>query len=256
MATQSAQVIAFSTVELLESILLHLDIQTLLTAQRTCRAWHATIQGSTAIQKALFFTPIDASSASTKVQNPLLMKMFPSFFEWDPSLLASVDMLQRPEKLEAYIRPEASWRRMLVQQPPILRIGVLLSSYAFAESHTFYELSTRHDGLMMEEFFETFIFNRDIISLKFDTPETVWWGATDSYAWLRMKELRGMTVETDLVVMIFGGATCTDFNGDGITEDVILRDQIRGIYQKLNIRPRLPTDETRLNEWKYSKWYD
>lgn len=141
MATQTAQAIALSTFELLELILLQLDTQTLLTAQRTCQTWHRIIQESVAIQKALFFIPMNSSSANIKVQNALLAKKFPGFFNSNLTLLANVDMLQRPEKLEAYIRPEASWRRMLVQQPPIFRIGILISCFAFSESYTFYELS-------------------------------------------------------------------------------------------------------------------
>lgn len=141
MATKNAEATALSTFELLELILLQLDTQTLLMAQRTCQTWYRIIQESVPIQKALFFAPTDSSSTNTKVQNPLLAKMFPSFFKPNPTLLASVDMLQRPEKLEAYIRPEASWRRMLVQQPPIFRIGILISCFAMTESYTFHEIS-------------------------------------------------------------------------------------------------------------------
>ncbi|KAB8257628.1 hypothetical protein BDV32DRAFT_152216 [Aspergillus pseudonomiae] len=245
-----------STFELLELILLQLDTQTLLTAQRTCRTWHSIIQESVAIQKALFFIPIQPSSASTKVQNPLLAKLFPGFFTSDTSFLASMDMLQRPEKLEAYIRPEASWRRMLVQQPPIPRIGFLVSCFAFTESYTYHEIPTRPDGLRMEEYFEMFIFGHHVISLEYYVPEIIWWGDTYSSGWIKMKESRGMTVETDIVISIFGGATCTDFEGDGFTEDAVLCSRIQDVYRKLNLQPCAPSAEKKLNEWSYSHWYD
>lgn len=44
--------------ELLELILLHVDLRTILTsAQRVSRAWHALVTTSTALQRALFFAP-------------------------------------------------------------------------------------------------------------------------------------------------------------------------------------------------------
>lgn len=254
MATQTAQAIALSTFELLELILLQLDTQTLLTAQRTCQTWHRIIQESVAIQKALFFIPMNSSSANIKVQNALLAKKFPGFFNSNLTLLANVDMLQRPEKLEAYIRPEASWRRMLVQQPPIFRIGILVSCFAFSESYTFYELSTREDGLRMEELFEAFLFHRDVVGL--DNPATNWWGNTDSPGWRKIEQMTGRTVETDLVISILGGSTCTDYDDDWESEDVIQGVRIRDVYQKLNLQPYIPVNEARLNGWEYSRWYD
>jgi hypothetical protein len=157
MATISTQSTALITFDILELILLQTDPQTLLTgAQQTCKTWFRTIQESHAIQKVLFFTPVNLSSpaSKTKIQNPLLARKFPGFFFHDtdlvnsdcPPLLASLDMLKRPEKLRAYIRPEASWRRMLVQQPPIFRIGILSGSFAFAECYEFHEISVCFAG--------------------------------------------------------------------------------------------------------------
>src|SRR5690625_2582029 len=46
------------TSELLELILVHVDMQTLLTsAQRTSRTWHALIATSPPLQRRLFFLP-------------------------------------------------------------------------------------------------------------------------------------------------------------------------------------------------------
>jgi hypothetical protein len=141
----SAQIRTLSTPEILEAILLQLDNQTLLTAQRTCRTWRALIYGSPSLPKALFFLPeahCGREDEENKTQNPLLVNRFPSFFgkTKSVSLLPSLDMLKRPEKLEAYLRPEASWRSMLVQQPPILVIGLLETILGKQDSHEFYEV--------------------------------------------------------------------------------------------------------------------
>lgn len=113
-------------------ILLNLDMRTLLCIQRTCRSWLSVIRDSPAIQKALYFTPIENTPADEKVQNPLLVEAFPALFKltdpdnpeddytYDEPALATFDMMKNPSKLAAYLlRSEASWRRMLVQQPPV-----------------------------------------------------------------------------------------------------------------------------------------
>lgn len=114
-----------STAELLELILLQLDLRTLLTAaQRTCRYWHSLVRDSPSLQKHLYFMPDENVSKSW---NPLLAEVFPSFFSRNGGsaagfgrfTFATFDMIQSPDKITAYNRKEASWRRMLVQQPPI-----------------------------------------------------------------------------------------------------------------------------------------
>ncbi|KAB8259873.1 hypothetical protein BDV32DRAFT_138602 [Aspergillus pseudonomiae] len=72
-----------STTELLEQILLHLDMQTLLvSAIRVCRAWNSLITTSPRLQRALFLLPEDDRDASNTntIINPLLAKHFPPFF--------------------------------------------------------------------------------------------------------------------------------------------------------------------------------
>ncbi|KAL2012437.1 hypothetical protein VTN00DRAFT_5155 [Thermoascus crustaceus] len=167
-----------STPELLELILLHLDMRTLLTsAQLVCHAWTDLITSSPSIQQALFFrcVPVDSSSRTSikKVYNPLLAELFPPFFPQDPTTtataisthqghgnedpvqnetnnntsltpdgqdareftLASLDLAKHPEKRTAYLRREASWRRMLIQQPPALTVSyVSVSSSRMGES--------------------------------------------------------------------------------------------------------------------------
>lgn len=152
----SAQSHALSIPEIFELILLNLDTRTLLTkATRICHAWSHFINSSPPIQWALFFRPLTNSLNKTKTQNPLLAATFPSIFhqstssnggstnknndpETDTSTIddkinsrltfTSFDMVRNPLKWDAYIRPEASWRRMLVQQPPVYTLSLLRSN--------------------------------------------------------------------------------------------------------------------------------
>ncbi|KAJ5180522.1 hypothetical protein N7492_003732 [Penicillium capsulatum] len=124
MQSPSAQERVLWTTDTLEPVLLQLDVQTLLLAQRTCRLWHLLIHTSPAIQKALFYL---ADHNQRPVQNPLLAKVFPSFFphpvtgETDANFtFMNFDTVQNPDKIIAYNRRRASWRRMFVQQPPPL----------------------------------------------------------------------------------------------------------------------------------------
>lgn len=134
----------FTIPELLETILLHLDPRTLLTAQSTCKTWTTLITTSPRIQQALFFIP---SSHPEKELNPLLVHSFPSLFP-SPSpreenyvqdarfTFTSLDMFGSPAKMKAYMRAEASWRRMLVQQPPVFEIGLVkIRSGMRSQSH-------------------------------------------------------------------------------------------------------------------------
>ena len=119
--------------EVLEIILLHTDMRTILTScQRVCRDWRNLITKSPSIQKALFFTPIKESEwgAGEKVPNPLLAEMFPTIFpaKVNPGnrdfYFSDCTMTKDPVSLDRFVRKDASWRRMLVQQPPILELGL------------------------------------------------------------------------------------------------------------------------------------
>ncbi|KAJ5975623.1 hypothetical protein N7481_009330 [Penicillium waksmanii] len=112
--------------ELIEAILRQVDMQTVLLAQRVCRQWALCIRGSFLIQQILFFQPAPANT--TRQQNPLLASKFPYWFPADDAESCAIafgagDMQDFLESSEKYRRPEASWRRMLVQQPPIMALG-------------------------------------------------------------------------------------------------------------------------------------
>ncbi|RAL11514.1 uncharacterized protein BO97DRAFT_425511 [Aspergillus homomorphus CBS 101889] len=129
----------FGINELLEEILMQLDTRTLLLASRVHPFWFNLIKNSKKILRALFFLPHEkAIVGQPGIKNPLLVKKI-----WDEFLARRLHTRQRPknedasvpiiasrEREEAYSRPEASWRLMLLQQPPtsIFRIFVSRSS--------------------------------------------------------------------------------------------------------------------------------
>ncbi|KAJ7244134.1 hypothetical protein B0H12DRAFT_1236182 [Mycena haematopus] len=113
-----------STPELLEKILVHLPIRTLLvTAPLVSKTWHAATLSPT-LQRALFFAPDPSASPSTRVHNPLLVETFPPFFafpEGNRTAWPGMDAIEAPpwsQAPAAFQRADASWRRMLVAQPP------------------------------------------------------------------------------------------------------------------------------------------
>lgn len=114
-------------------ILFHTDMRTLLTScQRVCRDWRYLITKSPSIQKALFFAPIKESEwgVGEIVHNTLLAEMFPTSFpangdqERRDFSFSNCAMAKDPASLDRFVRKGASWRMMLVQQPPILELGL------------------------------------------------------------------------------------------------------------------------------------
>ena len=133
-ATAAQQV--FSTFELFELILGFLPERYLLLSQRISSLTKQTIDRSADLQQRLFFRPHlaapDASESSAYgnysscvKMNPLLERAFPNWFVrkfGDPYSGRRVNIFPghgNQEKANALARPEASWRRMLISQPPI-----------------------------------------------------------------------------------------------------------------------------------------
>jgi hypothetical protein len=143
-----------STPELLEQILKDpaLDTKTLLHAQRVSRVFHAaTLRPN--LQHRLFLAPSLAEDQE-RVVNPLLEEFFPLFFNqpdgkgfWRAYANHQEDMLSLPlaettpretedgkrsgTRNEAFCRKGASWRRMLIEQPPcyVLRYLLVVDAY-------------------------------------------------------------------------------------------------------------------------------
>lgn len=156
-------------VELLEQILLHLPQRDLLLAQRVCKRWHAVINRSNHIQQALYFLPRPpaTSSSSQPVINPLLTNAFAGYFQfltgeesigaytstWGCLLLCSTEKRWQ----QRIVREEASWRRMLMTQPPVFDVDVLDQRIApdyedcFAEEGAHNEEGVRMGELLLLE---------------------------------------------------------------------------------------------------------
>ncbi|KAK4459724.1 hypothetical protein QBC42DRAFT_311016 [Cladorrhinum samala] len=142
------------TYELLTNILLHLDIRTSLTAaQRVSKTWHKIITTTPSIQRALFFLPDETSypqyshaPPQSRHQNPLLTELFPAWFDSSsPPPRTTVEQIPNTFSLEqfpshrwepfyscavaknprAFLHPTATWRRMLIAQPPVRELGFL-----------------------------------------------------------------------------------------------------------------------------------
>ena len=125
-----------ATPELLEAVLLHLPPHDLLaTAPLVSHSFHNAIRSSTSIQQALFLRPrIRPQSSAEWTLNPLLQTAFPPFFNLriiggffnSPSDadFRCLDWNKSPARRRAYKRKGASWRRMLVVQPPIVTLRV------------------------------------------------------------------------------------------------------------------------------------
>lgn len=265
-----------STAELLELILLHLDLRTLLTAaQRTCRYWNVLIRDSPSLQKHLYLMPDENISKSW---NPLLAEVFPSFFSRDGGsaaefgrfTFATFDMIKYPDKITAYNRKGASWRRMLVQQPPIpefaffdvvssrmvrysqsiIRVGfqTLSSRTKKSVTDTYYEQPKKlqcsqvpqfHDGLRMDTLFE-FVVTRGPLRYERQMFQRVFWacsGPEDHLVWRRnaglVEAFKQATAQYDLVVYQITARGCVRYK-PCITEEEKMRRLIFSSHAELN----------------------
>lgn len=131
----------FSTPELIETIFIHLPLRDLLIIQRVSWQWKNAITTSPNLQQRLFLRPIQDPISGTMVLNPLLAALFPPILEigrpesafWDfpPTLreLRALDWFMDEKRREAILRKEASWRRMLPAQPPVIISKVIVNDY-------------------------------------------------------------------------------------------------------------------------------
>ncbi|KAJ7808517.1 hypothetical protein B0H14DRAFT_3152041 [Mycena olivaceomarginata] len=138
----TAQDTMISTPELLEATLLQLPMRDLLvTAPRISKTWHA-VTLSPIIQRALFFET--DPSASKRVRNPLLRKLFPPFFARPPPANSqrsqsavwpgnadAIIAMPWSKAPDAFKCAEASWRRMLVAQPPVQTVRITQTINSF-----------------------------------------------------------------------------------------------------------------------------
>ncbi|ROV95392.1 hypothetical protein VMCG_08466 [Cytospora schulzeri] len=135
---------ALAAPELLCRILLFLDPQDLLVnAPRVCKYWKDAIERDPELQRALFFRPWQPKSCDSRPTGPsnaaaaddddMLNPFFTDFLSPVPESISRKDkinssgfkgkadlcsLLDGRADPDSWRRPEASWRRMLVQQPP------------------------------------------------------------------------------------------------------------------------------------------
>lgn len=120
--------------ELLECIMMYLPERDLLiNAQRVNQLWHSVITTFCSLTQKLYFQPLPLTKDITEsIANPILLELFPPWFrsfERDVPYTSiqrkdfrNLDWNSSKAKREAYRRKDASWRRMLVVQPPIIEI--------------------------------------------------------------------------------------------------------------------------------------
>lgn len=142
------------TPELLELILLHLPMRDLLLAQRTCQKFRNLIRTSPTLQQILYLKPLPESATPTSTsptpnlssygtaepvteswqRNPLLISPFLPWFnrtrckiKFDLTTLDVFEnsALAKPNLRSIFLTPEASWRQMLVVQPPVTRLDLI-----------------------------------------------------------------------------------------------------------------------------------
>jgi hypothetical protein len=129
--------------------MLQLDLRSLLvSAQRVCTSWYLTVATSPSLQCALFLRADFSRPSSCRYGNPLLQEVFPSWFgsDYPPcpkkksserhsnempkeqqvfnSLPLCRSSQPRGARNSSFLRPEASWKRMLISQPPIRRLHI------------------------------------------------------------------------------------------------------------------------------------
>lgn len=127
-------------VEVLEQILLDVPIKDLLVnAHRVNKTWVAVIKGSTKLQQALFFEPVPIESCryadrthlaqaghqqrgySTVVVHHETHGTVSRRYLHDVWVTANpFESLFKKKRTEKTTRPEASWRRMFISQPPTI----------------------------------------------------------------------------------------------------------------------------------------
>lgn len=113
--------------ELLEKILLYIPMVDLLRSQSICKDWKSLVQDSINIQRALFFAPKPQPEyeKTDREENPLLYSRFPAWIidgenELGDKIATFIPLSlyhEGPDPMHI-ANPTASWRRMLLTQPP------------------------------------------------------------------------------------------------------------------------------------------
>ncbi|KAF2212830.1 hypothetical protein CERZMDRAFT_97330 [Cercospora zeae-maydis SCOH1-5] len=127
----------FGVLELAEAVFLELPPQQILVnVQRVCRRWQDIVTASLPIQQALFFRPIGMQGPIhfMKVSGEQYGGSWVSpqgsrcpFQIYEHPLVAPL-LLHEQQPTRAMDRPEASWRRQLLTQPPVRAVTINVGS--------------------------------------------------------------------------------------------------------------------------------
>ncbi|RDW93123.1 uncharacterized protein DSM5745_00445 [Aspergillus mulundensis] len=107
--------------ELLEPILLQTDFRTIILAQRVCRFWNSLVQSSDDLQVAIWLKPYPENRLGGGMSQPRLNPLICDSI-WGFVPRGCPCELAPPS--QAAKRDEASWRRMLITQPPWKDIAI------------------------------------------------------------------------------------------------------------------------------------
>jgi hypothetical protein len=149
------------TPELLEIIFTHLAMRDLLSSQHTCYLWNSVIQTSRPLRRQKYLLPILPSEGNVFSRtNPLYLQRFVqqaalhALRQINPQVhFLGIDAFVL-QKVHAFKEEEASWRNMLLFQPPIKNAILRPLSAHFEDA--WFEIRNE-DGLKMGDvvtFFE------------------------------------------------------------------------------------------------------
>ncbi|KAF9062904.1 hypothetical protein BDP27DRAFT_1335988 [Rhodocollybia butyracea] len=145
--------------ELLDRILCLVDIRSLLlAAQLVCHDWYNLIIHSPSIQQALHLRP-RRNTGGERIQNAFLAELFPPWFDNDK---AGAEGYKPHEFLrmalasnrDVLLKENPTLDRMLVAQPPVLRVGIWKKSHDMRRDGHKFEMLEFPNGLRMGEFYE------------------------------------------------------------------------------------------------------
>ncbi|KAF2797781.1 hypothetical protein K505DRAFT_322304 [Melanomma pulvis-pyrius CBS 109.77] len=120
----------FHTPELLEAVLAQLPRKDLLFAQRVSRHFQSSVKSSPSLQQALFFRAAPLKDPKAWIINPFLRKTFLPWFAFsrtsqDIETIELLDWTLDDKKRQAFLYKDASWRKMLVLQPPPKKLSIV-----------------------------------------------------------------------------------------------------------------------------------
>ncbi|KGO49181.1 hypothetical protein PEXP_012300 [Penicillium expansum] len=256
----ASQTRALAIPEIVISILQQMDMRTLFVAQSVCHAWAETIRKSRSLQEALFFIPAsEKSETGTRVSNPMLARAFPTNdlrgasagTEIEDIELCDFDLTKSADKREIYLRPEASWRRMLTQQPPVFTIGRFSKGVGPMGLGWSQERAARQDeGLRMGTLFGLLVcltrneWNRWWIAIclggakPVNAPVEIVSPNTSLVTDRINKDWRDMIADFDLVLVTDSGFACTGDDSDDDCEKSsyeIVWEEICETYSKFGL---------------------